>query len=174
MGCAARLGWLVPALLAAGCASTPPPAPAPKPAPAPPPASAPDRRAAAPAALATERQWLQSWFRDTPVTIAARGDTALAVEVPREFCFDPGRSTIKPALAAVLDKVAESLRRVPAARVTLVAAPADGAGGTPLALARAARVQEHLRSRGVAAARLAAPSAAAATAVQLSLALPEP
>jgi outer membrane protein OmpA-like peptidoglycan-associated protein len=101
---------LVVVLAVCGCSSVGQPAPAAPPAPAAAPA---DQRAAVPAALAVERQWLQSWFQGTPVLIGQGDDGALSVDVPREFCFDPGRSSVKPALAAVLNKVAESLRRVP-------------------------------------------------------------
>jgi len=133
------------------------------------PSSTADQREAAPAALDVERQWLQSWFKDTPVRIAQRGESAVTVEVPLEFCFDAGRSAIKPALAAVLDKVAESMRRVPAMRLPLVAASDGAAGTSPLATQRAAQVHKHLLNRGVMAARLGAPSSTAAAAVQLRL-----
>ena len=172
----------------------PPPAPAaaPKPAaraPADKPAadrSTPEKRSALAEGLATEQRWLQSWFKGTPVLIAQRDEGTLAVDVPREFCFDAGKSGVKPALAAVLDKVAESLRRRPAAQLLLVAAPGDagvnGASGAnaangasgALAVQRAAQVQKHLRDRGVAAARLAAPAAARGAAVQLRIGMPQP
>ena len=116
------------------------------------PRSAADQRAATPAALATEQQWLASWFKDTPVEVRLLGDGSVQVEVPREFSFDAGRSTIKPALAAVLDKFAQSARRVPGSRVTL-AAPADAAtpaaGVQALVTQRVARIRERLTSRGV-------------------------
>ena len=134
---------------------------------APPPPSTPAERTAAAEALAVERQWLGTWFRDTPVKIAQRGDGVLTLEVPREFCFDTGRSTVKPALAAVLDKLAESLRRVPQAQVALLAAPDDASVTTPLAMQRAERVREHLRSHGVAEGRLAKPAPAVSASVQL-------
>jgi outer membrane protein OmpA-like peptidoglycan-associated protein len=154
---------LLVASLFAGCAGMTP-APAPPPAP-----TTPAQRTAAAEALAVERQWLGSWFRDTPVKVAQRGDGAMSVEVPREFSFDPGKSNVKPALAAVLDKVAESLRRAPQAQVALLAAPDDDAVTTPLALQRGDRMREHLRSRGVAEARLGRPSPPASASVQLRL-----
>jgi outer membrane protein OmpA-like peptidoglycan-associated protein len=154
---------LLTAMLAVyGCTSVAPPAPSKPAAPA-------DQRAATPAALTVERQWLQSWFQGTPVLIGQRNDGAVNVDVPREFCFDPGRSSVKPALAAVLDKVAESLRRVPLARLSLLAAPDDATGTAPLALERAVQVQKHLLSRGVPAARLVRPTATSAAAVQLRM-----
>ncbi|MDP2032248.1 MAG: hypothetical protein Q8K29_02430 [Polaromonas sp.] len=186
--------WLVAALALAGCASvapprasSPPPAvPAPgAPVPAPGPAAVPPGAPAAPTApgavpnartagaevLAIEQRWLQDWFRGTPVRIAQRSDGTLTVDVPREFSFDAGRSQVKPALAAVLDKVAETLRRRPTTHLTLLAAPTDPASGSPptLALQRAAGVQRHLRDRGVAPARLGAPLADGSAAVQLRI-----
>jgi outer membrane protein OmpA-like peptidoglycan-associated protein len=156
----------------AACTSTPPSsttqpsvsAPA-----AAPPAPTPDQRAAAPAHLSAERQWLSSWFKGTPVRIRQADDNAIVIDVPREFCFEQGRTAVKPALGAVLDKMTQSLQRVPYANVTLIAAPGDGQGSNELALKRAAQVQQHLRAAGVRADRLGKPSVAAAPAVQLRM-----
>lgn len=134
------------------------------------PASAPapaQQQAVLAAALTIEQRWLNSWFSGTPVLITQRDDGVLVIEVPREFCFDAGRSSVKPALAAVLDKVAESLRRRPMAHLTALAAPGDRTGNTPLALQRATQVHAYLRRRGVPATRLGEPTAAAAAVVQL-------
>lgn len=152
---------LAVALAVCGCSSVAPPAPAA-------PAGA-DQKSTVAAALAVERQWLGSWFKGAPVLIGQHSNGAVTVDVPREFCFEPGRSTIKPALAAVLDKVAESLRRVPQAHLPLLAAPDDGLGSAPLALQRAIRVREYLSARGMPAARLGKPSATTAAAVQLRI-----
>lgn len=162
-----RTGLALPLLLAA-CASTPPPAQAP---------AKPEAPAARSAPLEVERQWLQSWFEGTPVLIATAADASLAVTVPREFCFERGQHVVKPALAAVLDKVAESLRRQRQVQLALVAAPADGAGAAAaadaaLAQRRAVAVRHHLRGRGVPDARMAAATASTAPAVQLRLVLP--
>src|SRR4029079_9144287 len=91
------------------------------------------------------------------------------VHVPRRFLFDRGGSRANPALGAVLDKMTQSLQRVPIAQVTLIAAPADAKGTDELALKRAAQVQQHLRAAGVRADRLGKPSVATAPAVQLRL-----
>ncbi len=152
---------LAVALAVCACSSVPPPVPAG-------PVTA-DERTAVASALTVERQWLGSWFKGTPVAIAQRNDGAVTIDVPREFCFDRGQSTLKPALAAVLDKLAESLRRVPRAGLPLLAAPDDVKGITPLALQRAARIQDHLRSRGVPAVRLGKPAATTVAAVQLRM-----
>jgi len=159
-------------LAVCGCASVAPPRPLEPPRPPEPPAA--EARTALPAALAAEQRWLQSWFQGTPVVIEQHGDAAVNVDVPREFCFDRGRSTVKPALAAVLDKVAESLRRRPSAHLALLAAPDDGAGTTPLALQRAVQVNRHLRNRGVPSARLGEPAATGSAAVQLRIAFAAP
>ena len=147
--------------------------------------SAPDARPSAPAGgakppapdtspLVAERRWLQQWFAGTPVVIAQQRDGALAVTVPREFCFDPGSHAVKPPLAAVLDKVAESLRRQRQARVDTLAVPADGERDAALLRRRGLAVRDHLRSRGVADARLAAPATTASAGVLLRLQLPSP
>lgn len=128
-----------------------------------------EQRTAAASTLAVERQWLAAWFKGTPVVIAQRPSGAVVVDVPREWCFDPGKDAVKPALAAVLDKVAQSMRRTAIAELHLVAAPGDTAAGNALALRRAARVHEYLRSRGVAEARLAKPTATTVNAVQLRM-----
>jgi outer membrane protein OmpA-like peptidoglycan-associated protein len=147
--------------LMAGCASTPS-------------GNAPaGTGAAAPvdtgAALAGERKWLASWFKGTPVAIGQDRDGAVTVDVPREFCFDASKSGIKPPLAAVLDKVAESMRRVPSTQLAFVAAPDDGNGSSPLAVQRANQVREYLRGRGVAPVRIGKASASTAGAVQLRI-----
>jgi len=140
-----------------GCSTTPPAPPAPEP--------PPGRKVPS---LTTERDWLLSFFRGTPVVIAQGSDGLLSVDVPREFCFDANRSAVKPPLAAVLDKVAESLRRT-RARLPVLAAPADPGGNAALALQRANQMRSHLLGRGVPAAQIGLPTASSAAAVQLRL-----
>jgi outer membrane protein OmpA-like peptidoglycan-associated protein len=147
--------------------TTAPPAPAPQ--------TPANQRAATPAALTVERQWLLSWFKGTPVVIEATDNDGTGVQVPLEFSFKSGGAAVQPALVAVLDKVAESLRRVPSSALVRVSAPGDGTGASSssrdvtLALERAAAMRQHLRSRGVPAARLAQPSAATGGAVLLRI-----
>lgn len=151
------------AVLLHGCATRQPAKP-------PPPASASATapvRVASP--LAVERDWLQSWFRGTPVVITQREDGPLNVYVPLQHSFEAGRTELKPALTAVLDKVAESLRRAPATRLVLVAAPGDGADGMALAQQRAGRMRAHVVARGVSTVRVTAGSASDGAAVQLRL-----
>ena len=89
--------------------------------------------------------------------------------MPREFSFDPGHTSVKPPLAAVLNKVAESLRRLPLARLSQVAAPDDATTAGPMGLQRAAQMRQHLLARGVPPSQLGKPTATPAAAVQLRL-----
>ena len=120
--------------------------------------------------LAVERQWLGAWFEGTPVRIEQRRGGVVTIDVPREFSFVQGETDVKPPLAAVLDKLAESLQRVPQAWLSALAAPGDGAAATAsLAIRRAGSVRDYLRSRGVSASRLGKPSPAEAASVQLRM-----
>jgi outer membrane protein OmpA-like peptidoglycan-associated protein len=103
--------------------------------------------------LVVEKRWLDEWFHGTPVVIALHGDSALHVEVPLAHSFAAGSSTIKPALAAVLDRVATSLRRQAGTRVS-IAAPADSGGAAAQASNRTQQVRDHLVARGVPGARI--------------------
>ncbi len=181
-----NVGALVVLLFVAGCASAPSPAPSPQepvvgttaivvPPPAPPPPPAPaastpaELRTAAASTLAVERQWLAAWFKGTPVVIAQRPNGAVVVEVPRDFCFEPGKDTVLPALAAVLEKVSQSMRRTAIAELHLIAAPTDAGGAAALGVRRATRVHEFLRARGIPEARLTKPTLTGGTAVQLRI-----
>jgi len=169
-----RAVGFVAALLLQACGTTPKPPESPvavPPVQAAPPAPAPAPRASS---LAVERQWLQSWFKGTPVRIVQHSDGDVSVDVPREFCFEAGQSKVLPPLAAVLDKVSQSLRRTPGARLELLAAPSDQATGTALAMQRAKQLRGHLLGKGVPGAQLGEPSVATVPAVQLRLALAAP
>jgi len=176
-GLAARLALLAVVVLA-GCATPnvnpgapgatprpgavepPPAAPGARPAPAPVPALSP---------VQSEQRFLEDWFRGTPVAIALADVNTLVVDVPLAHSFTPGSPTIKPALAAVLERVATSLRRQPALRVS-IAAPTDPNAAVALAASRSQQVREHLIGRGVAASRMAGVGTARAGApVQLRL-----
>ncbi len=123
--------------------------------------------------LATEQRFLEDWFRGTPVVIAAQPPVTLQLDVPLANSFDAGKADIKPALNAVLDRVAQSLLRQNAARVH-VNAPADASGSAALAQSRATRVREALGSKGIAATRVAVTETAtrAGGPVQLRLTIP--
>ncbi|HET9822263.1 MAG TPA: hypothetical protein VFQ16_10605 [Burkholderiaceae bacterium] len=150
MSLASRASLVALATLVAGCATAPGAGPAPGALPGETP-SAPRR--AAPSPLATEQRFLDDWFKGTPVVIALQGSGPLVVEVPLVHSFDRGSVVPKPALGAVLDRVAESLRRQPNTRVSVTAAADPGAAASQ-SLARMTKVREHLVARGVAATRV--------------------
>jgi outer membrane protein OmpA-like peptidoglycan-associated protein len=122
--------------------------------------------------LATEQRFLEDWFRGTPVVIASRPPSLLQVDVPLAHSFDSGKADIKPALNAVLDRVAQSMRRRAGARI-LVLVPADSRGSAELAQARAERVRDNLGSKGIAATLVElSESPAASGPVQLRITMP--
>ena len=110
-------------------------------------------RGAAPSPLATEQRFLDDWFKGTTVVIALQGNGPLIVEVPLVHSFDRGSVVPKPALGAVLDRVAESLRRQAGTRVS-VAAAADPGAASGQSQSRMGKIREHLVARGVAATRI--------------------
>lgn len=102
--------------------------------------------------LAAEQQRLSALFDGTPVVFTMQSDGSLRVEVPLRFCFDPGSSTVKPPLAAVLDRIATSQRR--GGSRLLVVAPGDKRGkGLTLGTDRAGSTRDYLVGRGIAATR---------------------
>jgi outer membrane protein OmpA-like peptidoglycan-associated protein len=127
-----------------------------------------------PSPMSTEQRFLDDWFRGTPVVIAAQGPAGLTVDVPLANSFEAGKSEVRPALNAVLERVAQSLRRQIGARVA-ISAPADAGGAPGLAAARAQRVREALIAKNVAAPRISlAEAARPGAAVQLRVSLPPP
>jgi outer membrane protein OmpA-like peptidoglycan-associated protein len=126
----------------------------------------------APTPLAMEQRFLEDWFRGTPVVISSQPPTTLQLDVPMANSFDAGKADIKPALNAVLDRVAQSLLRHPGARITVSAGP-DAGGPAALAQARTQRVRDSLGSKGIAATRVSLiESAPGGAPVQLRLAMP--
>lgn len=124
-----------PMPVAPSAESAPPPEPPASAASDVPPPTAPN------AAVATEARWLRQWFDGTPVVIAPQGDGSLLVEVPPEFCFDPGASAVKPPLGAVLARVRSSLERQPTLQLR-IEAPAELGGVPSLARERSGKVRE--------------------------------
>ncbi len=102
--------------------------------------------------LAQERQRLAELFKGTPVVLAIDADGSFRAEVPLKFCFDAGKSVVKPPLAALLDRLAKS----PATQRSAwtIAAPADAKSkGFSLAGERAASARDYLVAHGANAAR---------------------
>jgi outer membrane protein OmpA-like peptidoglycan-associated protein len=100
--------------------------------------------------LASEQRRLSEALRGTPVVVETDRDGRLRVLVPLEFSFDRRRSAVRPALAAVLDRVAPALRESPRFAVRIQAPPDEGGGGgSNLAQDRAGAVRDYLVGKGV-------------------------
>lgn len=114
---------------------------------------------------------LEHDFAGTPVQLVRGepGGEALKVIVPQPHGFDAGRSAVRPALAAVLDRIAEPLRRN--ARWRLQASgPSDPRSAAAQGVDRGAAVRDYLVMKGVPPARFVAPqrSSGAFTEIRLS------
>ncbi|MFN0183494.1 MAG: hypothetical protein ACKVQR_06705 [Aquabacterium sp.] len=111
--------------------------------------------------MAMERQWLARQFADTPVGIGG-DDRLLRVTVPLRHAFDEASTDPRPALRAVLDRLAQSMRRQPGTRLQ-AAVPGPGAAE------RLATLRVHLQLQGVPGWRVGTPSSATVPDVQLLL-----
>ena len=131
----------------------PPPASAPVPRVAPPPPPPPPRPT-----LASEAARLSELFKGTPVVFAMQSDASLRVTVPRKNSFDPGSIKVRPALAAVLERLARSPAAT-GARFRVSAPPDVESRNSALARERALSVRDYLIGQGVGVARLQAAGA---------------
>jgi len=103
--------------------------------------------------LAAEQRRFAELFRGTPVVFSTQSDGSLRVELPLQYCFDAARSSVKPPLAAVLERLARSQQNEYTRLV--VTAPADpNAKALALGTERAASARDYLVARGVALDRL--------------------
>jgi hypothetical protein len=100
------------------------------------------------APLAPEARWLSNLFAGTPVQVVGEADGSVLIQVPLKYAFDPGTPTTVPSatpkapLQAVLDKVSQSLKRRPAARLQAVSPG-------PSAAERMAAMRSALVAKGV-------------------------
>lgn len=135
----------------AGCANRPgtPPAPGTEPAPSSPSLFGGLFGSGLSPALEAQRTRLQDVLRGTPVVIEATSDKRLRVEVPLRHAFEPGRSAVKPALAAVLDQLAAGWRPHFAGTELRIAAPTDEKASPQLVVDRGASTRDYLVARGV-------------------------
>ncbi|MDP9044483.1 MAG: hypothetical protein M3O01_06720, partial [Pseudomonadota bacterium] len=103
--------------------------------------------------LDTERVRLAELFKGTPVVFMTTSEGNLRATVPRRYCFEPGASIVKPALAAVLGRVAKS--QVTTSSRFRVGVPGDPGGRVAnLPQERARSVRDWLAAQGIAPARL--------------------
>lgn len=109
--------------------------------------------------FAALRRRLQRDFQGTPVQVdSSQTDAAsfLRVAVPQPHGFEAGRVAVRPALAAVLDRLVEPLQQQP--RWTIrIAGPVDVKGSGWIGPDRANAVRDYLVMKGVAASRFTAP-----------------
>jgi outer membrane protein OmpA-like peptidoglycan-associated protein len=147
----------------AGCAAPPKPVPVvptPVPGSAPGPVygqAAPGTRSWSPQMEATERQ-LSDALSGTGVTLSKTTDERLWITLPGDMAFQANRSALKPAATAVLDKIALSLRNLPAAELRIVGhtdAKGGAAANDALSLDRASSARDWLVARGVSPVRIA-------------------
>ena len=104
--------------------------------------------------LATEQKRLSDLFAGTPVVVERTDDGRLRLQVPLRYSFDAGRAAVKPPLAALLDRMAPSLRQQAGFSVRINASgDARGAGATQLARERAAATRDYLILKGAPASR---------------------
>lgn len=154
-GVTGAVGAAVLALMTA-CQTTTAPTPPTTP-PVAAPASPPPVTGAEPAApilppstpLAAEARWLGDLFAGTPVQVVGERDGSVRLQVPMKFAFDAGAkppaaaTAPKPPLQAVLDKLSQSLKRQPAARL-------QAASPGPSSAERLVAIRSHLAAKGVA------------------------
>ncbi|MEO6032213.1 MAG: hypothetical protein ABIP61_09975 [Burkholderiaceae bacterium] len=127
---------------------------------------APSAPASTRQALAAEHVRLSELFRGTPVVFSLLADGRLQVEVPLTFCFDRGRSAVKPALGAVLQQLARGQRELPTR--LLVVGPSDSKGkGLRLATERATSMRDYLVGYGVAATRFSVTAMARSAGIRI-------
>jgi len=105
------------------------------------------------ASLADDKQRLENALKGTPAVLTLQADDSLDVGMPLRSCFDRGRTTVKPSLAKVLDRMAANQRN--GTTRILVSAPADpGDKKLALAMQRAVTARDYLIERGLDASRL--------------------
>jgi len=122
--------------------------------------------AASVSSLADEQSRLRQALGGTPVTVELTTEGRLRIEVPLKHSFDPGRSAVKPALAAVLDRMTPGLRQLARTQVR-IAAPPDPNGSAFLGADRAASTRDYLVIRGIGAARFVTVARGAADSVEI-------
>lgn len=109
-------------------------------------------------ALEPQRTRLQNALKGTPVVVEATAERALRIAVPLKNSFEPGRSAVRPALAAVLDQLATGFKPYAATAEVRIATPddADAKVAGRLPKERNASVRDYLVGRGVPISRIAA------------------
>ena len=97
---------------------------------------------------------LRSALLGSGVEVSQTTDQRLWLSVPGEAAFAAGRSAVKPAVGALLDQVAATLRTIPQAEVQIVGNTDGSSTNTALALDRAASARDWMVARGVVPSRM--------------------
>ncbi len=104
-----------------------------------------------------QKQAMQQATQGTGVQVTQTADNQLKLNVPSDVSFDTNSAQIKPNLAPVLDRFAQTLNANPGSTVRIVG-HTDNTGtdaiNDPLSVNRAASVRQYLAARGVDPARV--------------------
>jgi len=105
-----------------------------------------------------QKQAMQQATQGTGVEVTQTADNQLKLNVPSDVSFDTNSAQIKPNLAPVLDRFAQTLNANPGSTVRIIG-HTDNTGtdaiNDPLSVNRAASVRQYLAARGVDPARIA-------------------
>ncbi len=105
-----------------------------------------------------QKQAMQQATQGTGVEVTQTADNQLKLNVPSDVSFDTNSAQIKPNLAPVLDRFAQTLNANPGTTVRIIG-HTDNTGtdaiNEPLSVNRAASTRQYLAARGVDPARIA-------------------
>lgn len=104
-----------------------------------------------------QRAKMEQASAGTGIGVERTADNQIRVQIPSDAGFDVGRSAIRPQLASVLDKFAQSMREHPATEIRIIGhtdSTGSDAVNNPLSIERAASTRDYLVARGVAVSRI--------------------
>ena len=105
-----------------------------------------------------QKRDMEQATKGTGVQVTQTPDNQLKLEIPSDISFDVGRADIKPNLAPILDRFAQTLNENKAAKVRIIGhtdSTGSDAINDPLSVNRASSTRNYLASRGVDANRIA-------------------
>lgn len=105
-----------------------------------------------------QKRAMEQATQGTGVDVMQTADNQLKLNVPSDVSFDTNRADIKPNLAPVLDRFAQTLQQNPTTTVRIIGhtdSTGNDAINDPLSVNRAASTRQYLAARGVEAGRIA-------------------
>jgi len=105
-----------------------------------------------------QKRDMEQATKGTGVQVTQTADNQLKLEIPSDISFDVNRADIKPNLAPVLDRFAQTLNENKGTKVRIVGhtdSTGSDAINDPLSVNRASSTRNYLASRGVDANRVA-------------------